>query len=168
MAARILEALDALVAKITAEVPPGQAIVEDVFASADKLTTEQDEAPSPLFRVYVYPASYFEFARVARKRVENQYDFSILITKLYTEPAQPLPTARISKTWVRECIEWANQYVYIPINAAGVHLDETDPILDELRPVTCNVTVVFDPERLDQQKRFWSLIDVSYQETERG
>ena len=166
--ARIVEVALAVVDLLASNIDPDEAIPESVFVTNEKLKKLSEAGDEPPKKVRVYPSRYYQSSRAARKRTENGYGIQVITEFLYKEPASSDPSGRVPTDWVREQIYWHEQKVYALLNETGVHLDETETILGELRPETCETVVIYDETRLDVEKLFLSVTEVEYREIVRG
>ncbi len=162
---RMMEVCNGAAELLAANIDPTEAIPESVFATNDTLRNLQTAAIS--YKVRVYPVSYFEAQRYARKRVENAYKLAIATEKAYASPAATLVNGRVPEAWVAEAVAWVAQYVYDLLNTRGVQ-DRALALLGVLRPETCETTLVYDEEKLDELKVFYSVVEVEYRETVTG
>lgn len=118
-------------------------------------------------RIRIFPEAYADAERLARRRVAKEYAVVIVCEELYREPAQAGNDGPVPQEWVDERVDWVEANVFNPLNTAFVR--EADGLLlGSLRTQTCEVTVVYDPARLDQEKLFWSMIRAAYREGTEG
>jgi hypothetical protein len=118
-------------------------------------------------RIRIFPEAYGDAERLARRRIAKEYAIIVTIEEPYLEPAQAGDDGPVPLDWIDERVDWVEENVFDPLNES--HVREADGLLlDSLRTQTCEVTVVYDPGRIDQEKLFWSMIRVAYREGSEG
>lgn len=117
--------------------------------------------------IWVVPAAYMDAQRLARKLVHKGVKVIVVVAERYESPAQSDPDEPVPNEWVDTRVDWVEEHVFDLLNETGVH-DPAGRLLGRFQPWSCEVTVVFDAERLNTDKVFWSLIEVEYRETAEG
>lgn len=164
--ARVVEVVQAVEDLLAGNINPAEAIPESAFSTNERI--RMIAASAVPRKVRIHPIRYWQADRPARKRVENAYMIHVSTTIPYPEPANSASIGRVPADWIEEQIAWHEQNVYALLNETGVHLDETDPLDETLRPFSCETIVIFDEDALDANKVFFSVTEVEYRETVRG
>jgi len=156
---RVLEACDA-VADFLSERIEEEVAVSRRYVATDEYATMTGR------KIRVYPEGYTDAERLTKRRTYKELRVVVVVEERYEAPGvagdnDPVPTA-----WVDERVDWVEESVFDPLNDKGVH--GNDLLADRFRNYTCEVTVVADPQRLQESKVFFSLITVSYREQAEG
>lgn len=158
--ARITEVCDGVAAFLADLIAPA-APPETVYATSEELHTADGKT------VRVFPASYGDAERLARRRVVSEYRVMVVVEIPYPDAAQPDPAGAVPPAWVREQTAWVDANVYGPLNTAHTH-ESGGRLLDALTCWTCAVTVVYDPVRLAEDKLYVSVVEAAYREGSEG
>jgi len=156
--ARITEVCGGVLAKLVEVITPAAPDqVEAAYAATDVLETLDGK------RVRVYPVKYGEAARLARYRVHNEYTVAVVVEVPYLAAASAGSDGAVPPAWVNDQIAWVEANVYGPLNTSFVHAED-GLLLDALTCWTCAVSVVYDWQRLAEEKLFVSIVEVAYRE----
>ena len=162
MAARISEVCDGVLAFLGGLINPQPPdVVEGAYVTADAIETLDGK------RVRVFPVAYGDAERLARWRVMKEYKVATVVEVPYLSPASPAASGAVPPAWVDDQIAWVEANVFDPLNTAFVHKAD-GLLLGTLTCWSCAVVLVYDVQRLAEEKVFASIVQVSYRESETG
>ena len=112
-------------------------------------------------RIYVFVAGYSDAARIARSMNIAEAPTAVLFAEKYDPAASADPSGPIPLNWV-DARRDTTAALFALLNATGVK--QATRLMGSFWPETCALTTPVDLTRLNQQKVFWSLVEVSYRE----
>jgi len=159
MAARITEVCAGVLGFLEAIISPAPPdVAEAAYVPTDHLETVDGK------RVRVVPGSYADAERLARRRMQREYKCAAIVEIPYTSAASPASSGAVPPEWVDQQIAWVEANVFDPLNESFVHAED-GLLLGSLTCWGCEVTLVYDPIRLAEEKLFVSIVETSYRES---
>jgi len=162
MAARITEVSAGVLNFLAGVIQPAPPdVAEAAYAATDVLETLDGK------RVRVVPVSYGDAERLARRRVMKEYKVATVIEVPYLAAASPAAEGAIPPDWVDQQVAWVEANIFDPLNETFVHAED-GLLLGSLTCWACEVTSVYDPIRLAEEKLLVSIVETSYRESVEG